>query len=266
MTKQELRLSVVNTAKSWLGAKESDGSHKPIIDLYNSHKPLARGYKVKYTDKWCATFVSAVAIKCGLTDIIPTECGCGEMIALFQKMGCWQESDAHTPQIGDLVFYDWQDNGRGDNTGWPDHVGFVTEVTGNNFVVIEGNKDDAVGYRTMAINGRYIRGFATPNYASKATKPEPEPTPTPAPSQPTATKKVDYANSFNRKIAGAYRTKTDLNLRYTPGVIKPDNVVCVIPGGALVRCYGYYTDVKGKAWYLVAYGGKSGFVNSGYLK
>ena len=58
-----------------------------IIDTYNSHKPLARGYAMKYTDAWCATFVSAVSIKCGLTDILPTECSCGEMIALFKKLG-----------------------------------------------------------------------------------------------------------------------------------------------------------------------------------
>lgn len=76
MTEKELRKKVVDTAESYFGCKESDGSHKKIIDLYNSHKPLARGYAVKYTDAWCSTFASAVAIACGLTDIIPTECGC----------------------------------------------------------------------------------------------------------------------------------------------------------------------------------------------
>ena len=69
MTELELRNHVVATAEKWLGCKESDGTHKPIIDLYNSHKPLARGYAVTYTDAWCATYVSAVAIACGLTDI-----------------------------------------------------------------------------------------------------------------------------------------------------------------------------------------------------
>lgn len=85
MTEKELRQSYVNAAISYLGCKESDGSHKKIIDLYNSHKPLARNYAVKYTDSWCATFVSAMAIKTGLTDIIPTECGCGQMIQLSRS-------------------------------------------------------------------------------------------------------------------------------------------------------------------------------------
>lgn len=49
MTEKELRQSYVNAAVSYLGCKESNGSHKKIIDLYNSHKPLARNYAVKYT-------------------------------------------------------------------------------------------------------------------------------------------------------------------------------------------------------------------------
>lgn len=73
MTEAQARATVVNTAIAWLGCKEADGSHRKIIDTYNSHTPLARGYKMKYTDAWCSTFVSAVAIKCGFTDIIPTE-------------------------------------------------------------------------------------------------------------------------------------------------------------------------------------------------
>lgn len=75
MTESQLRNKVVKIAVSYLGCKESDGSHRKIIDLYNSHKPLARGYAVQYMDAWCSTFASAVAIAAGLTDIIPTECG-----------------------------------------------------------------------------------------------------------------------------------------------------------------------------------------------
>lgn len=49
------RSNIVKQAQSWIGCKETDGTHKKIIDIYNSHKPLAVGYKVKYTDSWCAT-------------------------------------------------------------------------------------------------------------------------------------------------------------------------------------------------------------------
>lgn len=170
MTENEVRNKVVQTARAYLGSKEADGSHRKIIDGYNAHKPLARGYLVKYTDAWCATFVSFVGIACGLTDIMPTECGCGAMIELYKKKGRWQESDAYRPQPADIIMYDWDDNGVGDCTGYPEHVGIVESVNGNTITVIEGNISDKVGERNLQVNGRYIRGYCLPDYASKAGK------------------------------------------------------------------------------------------------
>lgn len=171
MTEKQIRNALVDIAKKYHGCKETNGSHKKIIDLYNSHKPLARGYAMKYTDAWCSTYASAVAIEADLTDIIPTECGCQKHIELFKALGSWTENDAHVPAAGDYVFYDWQDSAgykTGDNTGNADHVGIVCEVNGDTITVIEGNKDNAVGYRNLAVNGRYIRGYGTPDFASKA--------------------------------------------------------------------------------------------------
>lgn len=166
---------IVAQAKTWLGCKESNGTHKKIIDIYNDHAPLARSYKVKYTDAWCATFVSAVAIKCGATNIIPTECSCQKQIELFKALGTWRENENMKPQPGDIVYYDWQDSGSGDNKGVSDHVGIVESVSTTSFVVIEGNYANAVKRRTMSINGRYIRGFARPAYGG-APAPEVKPT------------------------------------------------------------------------------------------
>jgi hypothetical protein len=157
---------VVEQAKKWIGCKESDGSFKEIIDTYNAHKPLARGYKVKYTDHWCATFVSAVAIKCNATDIIPTECGCEKMIELFKNKGIWREDESCTPEAGWIIFYDWQDSGLGDNKGWSDHVGIVEKVEGSTIYVIEGNYSEAVKRRTIKVNSRYIRGYGMPKYST----------------------------------------------------------------------------------------------------
>lgn len=148
------RSEIVAQAQSWIGCKEADGSHKKIIDLYNNHKPLARGYKVKYTDAWCATFASACAIAKGYTDIIPTECGCDKLIALFQSLGCWVENDAYVPSRGDYIFYDWQDSGVGDNKGSSDHVGVVEKVEGALITVIEGNYSNAVKRRSQG-HGKY---------------------------------------------------------------------------------------------------------------
>lgn len=171
MNESQIRQMVVDKAESYVAVKKSSTKHKEIVDIYNSHKPLARGYALKYTDAWCSGFVSAVAIACDLTDIIPAEVGCPKHIDLFKKIGAWQESDAYVPKPGDIMFYDWQDTGIGDNTGGADHVGIVTKVEADKITVIEGNMgtQSVVGYRTMKVNGRFIRGFGVPNYASKAT-------------------------------------------------------------------------------------------------
>lgn len=170
VTENEIRSRVVQTAQGYLGSNEADGSHRKIIDGYNAHKPIARGYLVRYTDAWCATFVSFVGIVCGLTDIMPTECGCGAMIELYRAKGRWQENDAYRPQPADIVMYDWDDNGVGDCTGYPEHVGIVEAVNGNTITVIEGNMSNKVGRRNLQVNGRFIRGYCLPDYASKAGK------------------------------------------------------------------------------------------------
>lgn len=168
----KLASEVVKQAQAWVGKKESDGSHKEIIDVYNSHTPLARGYAVKYTDAWCSTFVSAVAIKLGYTDIIPTECGCEKHIQLFKDLGEWVEDENRVPNPGDIIFYDWEDNGAGDNKGNADHIGIVEKVSGSTITVIEGNINNAVGRRNIAVNGKYIRGYAIPKYDIEEIKEE----------------------------------------------------------------------------------------------
>lgn len=167
-TEQELRQSVVNVMRGWLGYNEKNGKFRSIIDLYNTQRPLPRGYAVQYTDEWCAATVTAAGIQAGLHDIILGECSCSRMIALYQAVGRWMENDAYRPQPGDIIMYDWDDTGAGENKGAPEHVGIVAEVNGNTLTIIEGNKGQAVATRTMAVNGRYIRGYCLPDYASKA--------------------------------------------------------------------------------------------------
>lgn len=169
MTENEIRDRIVNLCKSYQGIKQGSPTHHAIIDRYNSRKPLPRGYKVTYDDFWCATYISSIAIECGYDDIIPIECSCNKMIAIAKNMGIWVENDDYVPTRGDLVMYDWQDTGKGDCVGEVEHVGMVTYIATNTFVVFEGNKNRRVDSRVMPMNGKYIRGFITPNYKSKAT-------------------------------------------------------------------------------------------------
>jgi len=163
-----LRLSLVETAEGYLGCNEADGSHQAIIDLYNTQQVLPRGYAVQYTDSWCSTFVSAMAMKAELTQIIPTECGCEKHIERFSQIGRWIEDDSHIPAPGDLIFYDWDVTKPGESTGWSDHVGIVVGTKWPFVKVIEGNKDDAVAYRVIPLWDIRIRGYGVPDYAELA--------------------------------------------------------------------------------------------------
>ena len=162
-----LRMKLVDTACSWAGIREDDGSHRFIIDLYNTLDPLPQDYRVTYDDAWCAAFVSAAALEAGMTDIIPPECSCSRQIKLFQDLGRWEEDDGYRPLPGDILYYDWDFPRSLDCTGWPEHVGIVMGTYGPFIRVMEGNKDDDASYRTVWRNDWCIRGYGLPDYASK---------------------------------------------------------------------------------------------------
>ena len=139
---------VIAQAKSWLGINEYENRFVEIVDTYNEI-PGARGPAlVSYP--WCAIFVSAVFWK-AIKESRFAEMACDAMINKFQNLGLYSVSGR--PDVGDVIFYDWDSNGTSD------HVGIITEVTANGYTVIEGNKSDAVGYRRIAISYPYIKGF-----------------------------------------------------------------------------------------------------------
>lgn len=259
------RNKVVDLAKSWIGKNEKDGSHKSIIDIYNKQKKLPRDYKVKYTDAWCATMASALAIALGYTEIIPVECSCKNLIDEAKKMGCWIENDAHIPEVGEEVLYDWDDSGKGDNTGWPDHVGIVEKVDKKNkeFTVIEGNYKDKVGRRMMKIDGKFIRGFICPKYDDVSDKSEVE-------ENPKVEKKIakESPKLHSDSYDSMYSTTADLNLRHGPGTA--NKAMCVIPKGKAVKCGGRYSVNNGTKWLYVRVTIKGvvykGFCSLKYLK
>ena len=245
------RSAIVSEAISHIGVKEGSILHHKIIDRYNARKPLPRGYAVKYTDAWCATFISYLAIVMGYTDIIPVECGCPQMIELAKKMGIWVEDDSYVPEPGDIPLYDWQDSGKGDNTGTPDHIGIAEKVVGNMMTVIEGNYHDAVGRREIAVNGRYIRGYIVPKYDEESSSASPKPAEEPA---------TDYAHTVD--YYAIVNTKTDpLNIRIGAGTQYKTCSFSPLPKGTKVGVCKY----KVGKWYLIKYDGRYGFAHSMYL-
>lgn len=214
---------VLDVMRSWIGYSEANGKHKQIIDLYNSHKPLARGYAVKYSDEWCDTTVSAAAIKAGVVDLIGTECGCEQHVKIFQSMGIWMEDGTITPIPGDIILYNWDDATQ-PNDGYSDHIGYVESVSGRTITLIEGNKNEAVARREIPVGWGYIRGYARPKYASGGT----------APSNPTPSKTLDEI--AREVIKGVYgngsdRSKALQALGYDPNKVQ-ERVNAILKGNA----------------------------------
>lgn len=176
MTEQKIREKIVSTAMSYLGMKEGSSEHRALIDLYNSMKPLPRGYQVTYRDSWCAVFVSVIAHLAGVESVVGRECGCEEFIKIFKKRGIWVEDGTITPEIGDIILYNWDDKTQ-PNNGYADHIGYVAEVNRATGIIkaVEGNYQNQVKRRNIAIGYGCIRGYARPNYAALAeTKAEAE--------------------------------------------------------------------------------------------
>ena len=175
MNEKELRQKVADTINAWVGAVKGDAVHAEILRIYNSHRPLARGYTVQKGDAYCATAASAAYISVGMADFTGTECGVDPWIKIAQGLGIWVENDAHRPGIGDAIIYDWEDSGSGENLGYPDHIGIVTAINGNYMTVTEGNMSGGkVGRRTIGVNDRYIRGFICPDFAAAAKALDPD--------------------------------------------------------------------------------------------
>lgn len=270
MTENELRAKVANYLVPYVGITEGSTQHLAILKVFNDSNLCTR-YKMTKNDAWCATSVSAAFIALGLAGKSGSgklfecvECACGNMVELAKKQGIWVENDAYVPKVGDVVMYDWQDSGVGDNTGWPDHVGIVYSVSGSSsFRVIEGNKNDTVGYRTMAVNGKFIRGFITPNYSKFATAG----TATPTPSKPAGgtTANTSTSSTLNKttKFKGTV-TASELNVRSWAGT-SGTKVLRKLTKGTTVEVCDTIHDSDGDEWYYIKESGKYGFVSAAYI-
>lgn len=155
--------SILNFARAYVGVTQGSAKHKEIVDTYNAMKPLPVGYKMTYTDDWCACFVSFVGIKTGTTSLIGRECGVERFIKIFQSMGIWDENGSKTPKAGDIITFNWNDSTQ-ENDGFADHIGFVEKVVGSTIHTIEGNSASQVKRKTYPVGYGYIRGYARPKY------------------------------------------------------------------------------------------------------
>lgn len=116
-------------------------------------------YGYPYRVEWCAIFVSWVADQCGYIDagVIPKFAYCPEGANWFMANGQWQGRD-YIPAPGDIIFFDWE------NDGIADHVGIVEFVENDMIYTIEGNVGESCVENRYYLYSSPVYGFGLPLY------------------------------------------------------------------------------------------------------
>lgn len=176
-----------------------------------------RKYKIQRGDNWCAMFTTVIAHRCGIgSDRFPYEVSVFFQMEKAKRMGIFY-TDRSKIQPNDLIIYDWDRNGTMDHVGivvskgneaarleWEKVARQVGETDfrrdpstgqylnpgvdmdwsihakakGYDYIkVIEGNKNDSVGYRVVPLHSTAVVGFISTGYSAlQADLVTPEPT------------------------------------------------------------------------------------------
>lgn len=107
--------------------------------------------------EWCACFVSWCAGQCGYLEsgVMPKFSLCSDGVEWFIAKGQFQDG-SYVPAAGDIIFFDWGDDGS------INHVGIVENVSDGAVHTIEGNSRDKVARRSYPIGSNRIFGYGVP--------------------------------------------------------------------------------------------------------
>lgn len=239
---------VLEIAKSQLGYKEGKNNNNkyaaffdgPAWQYFNTKKQNSAWCSVGL--HWCVYQVSN-ANDCRKFWCEPEpkkNCGAGvKFVVEYMKKYIIPTKKA---QAGDLITF------NGDS-----HIGIIESVD-TKIHTIEFNKSDSVKRCTYSLASTKINHVIRPTYDKE-----------PAQEKPTQQGeiKIDPAASFSKQLDKEFiiNTKTDpLNMR--SGFSVDSKIICKIPKGAVVRCYGYHTG----EWLCVVYNGHTGYINANYVK
>lgn len=82
---------------------------------------------------------------------------CSDGAEWFSAKGQFQDG-SYVPAAGDIIFFDWKNDGR------IDHVGIVESVADGIVNTIEGNSKDKVARRSYPLGSDKIYGYGVPAY------------------------------------------------------------------------------------------------------
>ena len=117
-----------------------------------------------YSYAWCAVFVSWCLQQAKEKDSAGGAfASCSLWVARLKELGQYTARSAHTPKMGDLIFFRSAGVGR-----VSDHVGLVRYVSGGRVYTVEGNSSGQVALRDYALTDTYIVGYGRPEYKNVA--------------------------------------------------------------------------------------------------
>jgi peptidoglycan hydrolase-like protein with peptidoglycan-binding domain len=134
-----MREKIISLAQNELGYKEGKNNENKYGAEYGMNN-----------QPWCCIFVYLMYLHAGFQ--LYKTASCGIMIDWLKQNGKFKDK-SYLPKVGDLIFFDWEANGR------VDHVGLVEKVEGNTVITIEGNRSDAVGRYTYSLDNKTIFGY-----------------------------------------------------------------------------------------------------------
>lgn len=117
-------------------------------------EPFWRWYGFEERVDWCAIFVSWCGEQCGYLDaeILPKFAVVGDGADWFKAKRQWK-SGRYKPKAGDIIFFDWEEDGV------MDHVGIVEKCENRTVYTIEGNSGDVCRKLQYEVKSRKICGY-----------------------------------------------------------------------------------------------------------
>lgn len=237
---------VIEIAQSQVGYKETGNNQTKYSKFFDTDAWQYFNTKKQGAD-WCAIFVHWCVYQVAGKKLTAKLFGepapknnCSAGVKYFYEYMKAAKLIVTKPQKGDVIFL----NSFG-------HVGLVESVDSKKVYTIEGNASNAVKRRSYTLTSSKISAYGRPKYSlvvneEASQKPE-EKIQAPVP-----------AGSFNKKYNSQFKTTAEASMIN----LRPKNqVICKIPKGGVVRCYGFFS---GDYLYCV-YKSHEGYIYRGLL-
>lgn len=155
---------LLSIARSQLGYQESTRNYEVMEDgeTIKGYTRYGDWYGMPYGD-WCAMFVSFCLNYAEIPqNAIPYEANCPGWIEALQNpdYDLYQPAGEYTPVPGDLIFFDWEEDGTADHVGIVTEIIPATEEEPAKIKTIEGDMGDRVAEQEYDMDDVVILGYA----------------------------------------------------------------------------------------------------------